>query len=221
MRFILMSLALFGIVLYISNPEAFGKKREFKLSVGGRIVREEPKGATIDFTKIGIFGVEMYEKFFVTPDDSPSNAAVALAGNEQAGPENGAESQILSAIGNPDLATYSGQIAAISVAMQADSAATTTQMQAAMTSCLPNHAPEQLANYFVGLVQVVSETAQLPLAEQANNFSEQSAPLTQSLRAWLQFQPEDQRAENTRVMQDWAARPKDLVACHIGWLSSP
>ncbi|MBL1436587.1 MAG: hypothetical protein COB08_010365 [Rhodobacteraceae bacterium] len=221
MRFILLSIALFGLVLYISNPEAFGKKREFKLSVGGRIVREEPKGATIDFAKIGDFGVEMYESFFDSPDDSASNDTIVLAGNDQTSAPNGPETQILSAISAPDITTYSGQVSAISFAMHADPVGTTTQMQAAMKACLPHQYPEPLTNYFVGLVQVVSETAQLPLAEQTANFREESAPLTQALRAWLQFLPEDQRAENTLLLQDWAARPKDLVACHISWLSTP
>ncbi len=221
MRFILISIALFGLVLYISNPEAFGKKKKFEIVVGGRYVREEPKAATLDFEKIGIFGVEMYERFFASPDDSVSNEVIELAAIEPTVLLDATGTHILSAIDTPDIATYSGQVAAIWLAMQANAEATTTQMRAAMQVCLSNQAPEPLANYFAGLVQVVAEIEQLPQAQQADNFREKSAPLTQDLRVWLQLLPEDQRAANTLVLQDWAARPKDLVACHIGWLSAP
>ncbi|HIP23557.1 MAG TPA: hypothetical protein EYG79_08210 [Rhodobacteraceae bacterium] len=221
MRFILLAFALIGVVFYISNPQAFGVKKKFEFSVGGQVTRNETGGANFDFSKIGDFGVEMYEKFTATPDDSDSGV-VATAANVEAETTLGhSETQILSSISTPDLDTYTGQMAAISRALQAEPTATAAQMQTAMQACLTTESPEQLTNYFVGLVQVVAQTAQLPQAQQADSFKQYSAPLTQALRGWLQFLPEDQRVANTLVLQQWAAQPKALVACNLAWLSTP
>lgn len=218
MRFIILALALIGAALYISNPQAFGAKKKFQLSENGRVVSREPDRARFDFTKIGDFGVELYEKFIAAPDDSASTQAIEVARTKpalQTDPEN---SQVLSAVGTPESLTYEGQLAAISAALHENPEATAAQMQAATQACLSNQAPDPLANYFSGLVQVVAQTSQLPQAQQVESFKSLSAPLTQALKAWLQFLPEDQRAVNTAVLQDWAARPKDLVACHQAWL---
>jgi len=220
MRFIILALALIGVALYISNPQAFGVKQKFQLSENGRVMSRAPERPRFDFTIIGDLGVELYEKFTASPSDSASVNEVEIASGQDNTPLNGIESQTLSAIGSPDVTTYEGQLSAIATAMQNAPEATTTQMRAATRACLTAQAPEPLANYFAGLVQVVAQTAQLPQAQQVESFKAQSAALTQALRGWLQFMPEDQRAANTRILQDWAARPKDLVACHRAWLSA-
>ena len=221
MRFILLAFALIGVVFYISNPQAFGVKKKFEFSIDGHTTRNDTGGADFDFTKIGDFGMEMYEKFTDTPSDSDSGVVAAVASVEAETALGGDETQILSSINAPDLGTYMGQMAAISRALQAEPTATAAQMQTAMQACLTNESPEQLTNYFVGLVQVVAQTAQLPQAQQADSFKEYSAPLTQALRGWLQFLPEDQRVANTLILQQWAAQPKALVACNLAWLRTP
>ena len=220
MRFIILALVLIGVALYISNPQAFGVKQKFQLSGNGGILSREPERPNFDFTKISEFGVKLYEKFTASPEDSASTETVELASAEPTPSATTANSQALSAIGGPDLATYDGQLAAIALALQNAPVDTAAQMRSATQACLATQAPEPLANYFSGLVQVIAQTTQLPQAQQVESFKAQSAPLTQALKAWLKFMPEEQRAANTAILQDWAARPKELVACHLAWLNA-
>ncbi len=220
MRYIILALALIGAALYISNPQAFGVKQKFQLSENGRVVSRAPERSRFDFTIIGDLGTELYEKFAASPSDSASAEGMDAASGQEDTALNGTETLTLSAIGTSDVATYEGQLSAIAAAMRNAPDATTAQMRAATQACLPAQAPEPLANYFTELVQVVAHTAQLPQAQQVESFKAQSAPLTQALKAWLKFMPEDQRAANTAILQDWAAQPKDLVACHLAWLGA-
>ncbi len=219
MRFILLAFALIGIIFYITNPQAFGVKKKFELSTGGHVVRNETGGANFDFTIIGDFGASLLGKLTAAPDDSANSAPADVASIAAFAPAGNKKNLILSAISSPDVGTYQGQMAAISQALQADPTATAAEMQTAMQACLPDRAPPQMINYFVGLVQVVAQTSQLPQAQQADSFRKYSEPLTQTLKVWLQLLPEDQRAANTLVLQDWAARPKALVACNQTWLT--
>jgi len=216
MRFIFLAIALLGAALFISSPQVFGNKKKFQLSDNGRVVRPEPNKTGFDFSKIGDFGVEMYKKFTTTHDDSGSIDTTT----EPETAIGSAESQVNNTQNAPDLSTYNGQVLAISLAMQNDLEAATSQMKIAMQACLTTQSPEQLTNYFVGLVQVVAETSQLPQAQQADNFRLKNAPLTQALAGWLRFMPEDQRAAHTLVLQNWAAQPKALVACNLAWLTA-
>jgi hypothetical protein len=220
MRFILLAIALIGVAFYISNPQVFGVKKKFELSTGGHVTRNETGGANFDFAKIGDFGAEMFDLFTSEPDDSAPAIVAAVATTEAESPQSSEDSKILIAIDTPDLNSYTGQMTAISNALQADPIATAAHMQTAMQACLTDKSPPQLTNYFVGLVQVVSQTSQLPQAQQAEGFAQYSAPLTQALKTWLQILPEDQRAANTQVLQTWAAQPQALVACNQVWLSA-
>ncbi|NOR64348.1 MAG: hypothetical protein GQ535_17905 [Rhodobacteraceae bacterium] len=220
MRFILLAFALIGVAFYISNPQAFGGKKKFELSTGGQVTRNETGGANFDFAKIGEIGADMFDLFTTEPDDSAPTIVAAVAKSDIEATESHEGSQILSAIDTPDLSTYAGQMAAISSALQADPIASAAHMHTAMQACLTDKSPPQLTNYFVGLVQVVSQTSQLPEAQQAESFAQYSAPLTLALKTWLQILPEDQRVANTLVLQSWAAQPQALVACNQAWLSA-
>ncbi len=219
MRFILLAFALIGVVFFVSNPQAFGMKKKFEFSVGGKVERNETGGANIDFSEIGRFGAEMFGFLKTEPDDSPSIIAPKAASSQSEAIQSSNESQILSSMNTSDLGTHAGQMAAISSALQAEPIATAKHMQTAMQACLTEASPPPLTNYFVGLVQVVSQTSQLPEAQQAESFAQYSAPLTQALKTWLQFLPEDQRAAHTLILETWAAQPQALVACNQTWLS--
>jgi len=220
MRFIILAFALIGVALYISNPQAFGAKHKLKFSESGRTVNRERELPELDFAKISDFGVGLYEKFAGSPDNSDNTETVDLAIPDPAATSADIDMQVLSAVNRPDLTTYEGQLAAIALALQNDPMETAAQMRAATQACLPAQAPEPLTNYFSGLVQVVAQTAQLPQTQQVESFKAYSAPLTQALKGWLKFMPEEQRAINTTILQDWAARPKELVACHLAWLNA-
>ncbi len=221
MRFILLAFALFIGALFISDPQAFGVPKKFQLSGNGRVVSHEPDRASFDLGKISEFGAGIYAKLTESQGDSRGeNAGAAVESGNQAS-SSAADSQVLSAIEDTGISGYDQQLVAISNALHERPEATAALMQSATQACLSAEAPGPLVNYFSGLVQVVALTAQLPQTQQVESFKAQSAPLTQALKAWLKFMPDDQRAANTAILQDWAARPKDLVACHLTWLTAP
>ncbi len=204
MRFILLAFALIGVALYLSNPATFGVYQGFQLSGGDRVVR---RGAPLNFSKIGDFGSEMFD--FLT-DNLARDRLLEMARNESDA------TQAFSAVKVPP--SYKAQLTAITAALHSAPETTAADMFSATQACLPAQTLEPMVNYFSGLVQVFAQTAQFPQAEQTAEFERLSAPLTQTLIAWLQFMPEEQRATQTEVLQAWADRPTELVACHQAWL---
>ncbi len=217
MRFIFLAFALFGVAFYVSNPQVFGSKRTFQTSENGRIVRNQTGGNNVDLAAIGEYGAELFNKFTKSADDSAPEGSATAQNSTQ--PASQPDSQILSAIQTPDLSTYEGRLAAISVAMQNNPETTNTAMRSATTACLGAQTSPILANYFAELVQLVAQTSQLPSTAQAASFQPKSAALTALLKAWLASLPEAERAAATQELQNWAGRSADLVACHVAWLS--
>lgn len=228
MRFILIAIGLLGLALYISNPQSFGAKKKFELSTDGRVARNDKGKPEVDFGKVAEYGASLFEIVLGRAPDSPSDssapppatAPIIAATAETPAPEKPDNSRMLSAINAPDLSTREGQMLAITTALQADPAGTATLMQSAMQACMPENTPPQLVNYFTGIVQAVSQTAQLPTAQQAESFARTTEPLNTALKAWLKFMPEAQRSANTGILQYWAARPNDLIACNLPWLGA-
>lgn len=234
MRFILLAFALLGVAFYISNPEVFGAKRNFQIAENGRVVPNQTGGANFDFAKIGEFGGEMFDMLLGSDTDSVESAASSaqnaatdgvtpLIETASATPAQTAISEtppmMLSAIQTPDLGSYDGQLAAIARALQDDPMTASANMRAATVACLDAQAPAVLANYFVGIVQLIAETSQLPEAEQTANFTSKSQPLTELVKAWMASLPAAQRGQVTQELQNWAGRPTELVACHQPWLT--
>jgi len=215
MRFILLALAMIGVVFYISNPQAFGAKKKFQLTGNGHVERNMTGGANVDFTKIADFGVDMFDRLSNTRDDS---ASLELASAEENTQNIATEAHILSARDGPDLNSYEGQLSAIAKALEEDHNRTSIYMKIATQACVANRPAHEITSYFVGLVQAVAHTAQLPQAQQGEGFRSESAALTQELTAWLKELPADERAANTLVLQEWAARSNELVACQLAWL---
>jgi hypothetical protein len=207
MRFILLAMALLGVVYYISNPQQFGLKHKIELSGNGRIAFAQPAGAHVDFSKISQYGANLLDSLALASGDSGAGGTATRV-----------DTRVMSAIEASALTVYKGRLAAISAALRSQPEATAAQMQAATKACLPAGAPPQLVNYFSGLVQVVALTSELPPEQQLASFNARSAPLTKAMKAWLAFMPDADREANTRILTEWAARPKALVACHQTWL---
>jgi len=204
MRFVLLAFVLIGVALFLANPRSFGVGYGVELSEGKSLARVTPR---LNLSKIGDFGAEMVDVVIVA--SSRAAESYAASGN-----------QVYRTVKQPP--TYPEQLRAIALALSVEPEETAVSMYDATEACLGEsgiEAAPQMVNYFSGLVQVVAITAELPEAEKAEQFVALSAPLTVSLKAWLQFMSESERAENALLLESWAAQPKALVACHLDWLN--
>ncbi len=244
MRFILLAFALLAAIFYISNPQAFGVKQNFKVSGNGRVERNLTGGANVDFTKIGEFGANLFNDFMETgtdsvedlqtnaqngglingalpngalPNERQSLARITATPTPQVQPET-ADTNILSAIKSSDLTSYDGRLTAIATAMSNDPVTTSAEMNIAMNACLNVETSTVLSSYFVGLVQLVAETSQLPAGQRADNLKVKSQPLNSLLNAWVSSLPKNERSATIQTLQNWAGKPTELVACHMEWL---
>ncbi len=206
MRFVLLAFVMFGVALFLANPRNFGVGYGFELSEGKPVAGLTPR---LNISKIGDFGADVVDVVVVA--SSRAAEAYAASGN-----------QVYRTAKLPP--SYQEQITGIALALTAEPEATAANMYNATKSCLEEDgavAAPELVNYFSGLVQISARTAALPEVEKAERFSALSGPLTDALKAWLLFTPDGQRPENNIVLENWAARPKALVACHLEWLNLP
>ncbi len=228
MRFILMAVALFCVGFYISDPQAFGKKGNFNSSVNGHVAVNR-RGSSLSLDKIGTAGAELFGKIAATAQDaaapSPENqseSGAVLASAAPVAPDTPLDapvtSHILSAIEEPDLNSYNGRLAAIYTALNKNQSQTEAAMHAATKTCLRPGSSDILVNYFVQMVQLTAKTAHRPVVEQAAYFKTNSAPLTNLVKIWLGSLSSEESAIATAELQNWAARPVELVACNMAWL---
>lgn len=230
MRYILGAMLLIGAALFLANPEIFGNKNKFKLSSGGQISIDQ-RGAqkieinwdAISSNLVGLVSSESPNEAEVAGEIVTSSEEVVVA-TVQTEPTVNApqDAQILSVTPDdtPDLTSYDGQLSAIALAIESDSVRTHALMQAAVHQCLGAETPETIQNYFLKLVELAATAKNLPDNEQRAYFTSQNAELTTTLKFWLRSQPENARVSANNILKSWAARPTDLVACHLEWLQA-
>ena len=229
MRFILLAAMLIGFGWYLSHPQVFGRKGIFQPANNGRVVIHKLGTTDIDIDGLSAAGADLFgkitESIFDTNSPSSEDSAEPLTEQASAAPEaasnsveESAQTQMLSAIQQADLSTYNGRLNAIYSAINNNQNETTAAMSEAIAACLSPESSSVLVNYFVQMLQVTAITAQQPEAAQASYFEVNSAPLTDLIKAWLISLPAEEGAKATKELQNWAARPVELVACNLVWL---
>ncbi len=225
MRFIVLAFALLAFGLYLSQPQAFGRKDNFQSSNNGRVVIHQPGSGKMNIGEITAAGAELFDsvagRLFDSAPEAPQSAANPAVGVAEAALDtldSPATPLILSTTQQPDLTSYNGRLDAIYTALTHNQKSATTAMQDATKSCLSSGSSDILVNYFVQIVQITANTAQQPDSEKPAYFAENSAPLTNLIKVWLSSLPAEDSALATAELESWATRPIELVACHTAWL---